>query len=344
MKKLLKGILCTALALTLTVGIGGCFVPVDENSVNLLAISASNVGVADCDYYVVAEPAATVKTGAIEGLKNVGSLQELYGNNGYPQAVIVAKKTVLQENYPAIREFLGAIIDNKAWLTDENTQMTDVINAVSSHLRNGTTPTFNANTLTPEVIANCGINFSYANDCKQALKDFIAKIKEVSENMAGDVSDDFFVDLRSNDYDVNVPTSKTYSVYMPDGAPALALAKLMHDNVAFGDCTFEYNVVPAANIQTYVNPQNPTADICVLPSNLASKLLGDGQTYKMLGTVTNGNLFLLSKNGTRINSVNISQLRGKTVGVVNLHAVPGLVFKIVLNDHNIKFNEILVGV
>ena len=42
MKKFLKGILCTALALTLTVGIGGCFVPVDENSVNLLAISASD--------------------------------------------------------------------------------------------------------------------------------------------------------------------------------------------------------------------------------------------------------------------------------------------------------------
>ena len=344
MKKFLKGIFCVALALTLTVGIGGCFVPVDENSVNLLAISASDVGVADCDYYVVAEPAASVKTGAIEGLKNVGSLQELYGNNGYPQAVIVAKKTVLQENYGAIREFLGAMVENKAWLLDDQTQMTDVINAVTSHLPEGTTPTFNAKTLTPDVIANCGINFSYANDCKQAVKDFIAKIKNVSENMAGEVSDDFFVDVRSDDDDASTPNPKTYSVYAPDGAPALALAKLMHDNATFGDCQFNYNVVGASTIQTYVNPQNPTADICVLPSNLASKLLGNGQTYKMLGTVTNGNLFLLSKNGTRINSVNISQLRGKTVGVVNLPAVPGLVFKIVLNDHNIKFNEISVGV
>jgi hypothetical protein len=130
------------------------------------------------------------------------------------------------------------------------------------------------------------------------------------------------------------------SVYCPDGAPALSVAKILDDK----NSNFDVNVVVASTINAYVTGESPTADICIMPVNAAVKLLGNGQTYKMLGTVTNGNLFLLSKNGTRINSVNISQLRGKTVGVVNLPAVPGLVFKIVLNDHNIKFNEISVGV
>lgn len=344
MKKFLKGLLSLALAFAMCAGVGACFIPVDENAVNLMAISANDVGVVDCDYYVVAEPAASVKVGAIEGLKNVGSLQELYDNEkGYTQAVIVAKNSVLQENFGTIRAFLGAVADNKEWLMNEETQITDVITAISNHLPDGATPTFNANTLTREVIANCGINFSLANDCKQAFKDFIAKAKVVNENMVGEVSDEFFADFSGED-DTSTPVAKEYSVFMPDGAPALALAQLMSTNANFGDSTFNYNVVAASTIQTKVTGETPEADICVLPSNLASKLLGNGQKYKMLGTVTTGNLFLLSKNGTLVNSINLSNLRGKTVGVVNLPAVPGLVFKIILNGKNIAYKEVTAGI
>lgn len=130
------------------------------------------------------------------------------------------------------------------------------------------------------------------------------------------------------------------SVYMPDGAPALSMAKLMKDDMQFGKGV-SYNVVDASIIQTYVTGDNPAADLCVLPVNAASKLLGTGESYKMLGTVTHGNLFILAKKGAdKVTAENLSSLVGKTVGVINLAAVPGLTFKLILNDNDIPYSEL----
>lgn len=132
----------------------------------------------------------------------------------------------------------------------------------------------------------------------------------------------------------------SYSVYMPDGAPALSVAQLMAEDMQFGG-KVDYNVVDASTIQTYVTGNSPKADVCILPVNLAAQLLGTGKSYKMLGTVTHGNLFLLSKtDDTQITSNNLSSLVGKSVGVVNLAAVPGLTFKVVLSAANIPYAEV----
>lgn len=127
-------------------------------------------------------------------------------------------------------------------------------------------------------------------------------------------------------------------IYMPDGAPALALAKAMHRDLE-GD-EREYHVVDPSTIQTYVTGANPKADLCILPVNLASKLLGKGETYRMLGTVTHGNLYMLSQNSVQYERENLGELIGKTVGVVQLPNVPGLTFKVILNQNNIPWQEL----
>lgn len=132
-------------------------------------------------------------------------------------------------------------------------------------------------------------------------------------------------------------TPATLSVYMPDGAPALALAYEMHSNSA-GKYQLDCHVVDASTIATYVTGETPAADICILPINAAAKLLGSGNKYKLVGSVTNGNIYIISKNGVQITKDNVSELVGKTVGVVNLANVPGLTTQIVLNQHNLKYN------
>lgn len=115
-------------------------------------------------------------------------------------------------------------------------------------------------------------------------------------------------------------TDKTYSVYAPDGAPALALVNAIEDKAE----KFEYHVVDSSTIQTYVTGEEPAADFCILPLNAASKVLGTGTTYQMLGTVTNGNLFFLSaEDNEDLTKDNLSTLVGKSVGVVQLPNVPG---------------------
>ena len=129
-------------------------------------------------------------------------------------------------------------------------------------------------------------------------------------------------------------TDKTYSVYAPDGAPALALVNAIEDNAE----KFEYHVVDSSTIQTYVTGEEPEADFCILPVNAASKILGTGTVYQMLGTVTNGNLFFLSAEDNEVlTQDNLSTLVGKSVGVVQLPNVPGLTLQAVLNKYGINY-------
>ena len=81
-------------------------------------------------------------------------------------------------------------------------------------------------------------------------------------------------------------------VYAPDGAPALALAQLMKEEMQFSG-SVRYHVVAATTIQTYVTGEDPQAELCVIPVNAAAQLLGSGEKYVMLGTVTHGNIYIL---------------------------------------------------
>ena len=85
---------------------------------------------------------------------------------------------------------------------------------------------------------------------------------------------------------------ETYTVYAPDGAPALALANAVQEE-GEGE-NFDFRIVDSSTIAAQVQGETPNADFCILPVNAAAKFLGTGETYQMLGTVTNGNMYLLT--------------------------------------------------
>lgn len=136
------------------------------------------------------------------------------------------------------------------------------------------------------------------------------------------------------------------SVYMPDGAPAMAFAKLMKEDTP--DDSVSYTVVNPSTIASRLTSgdEDKNADICVLPVTAASKLVGDGTRYQMLGVVTNGNLCILSKDEQLKNSFEASQyqdvsyLVGKTVGVMKINDLPGLTFKSILDGYGLPWQEL----
>ena len=130
------------------------------------------------------------------------------------------------------------------------------------------------------------------------------------------------------------------TVYMPDGAPALAMAGLMHEDTE--DDGVSYYVTNAGQIASKVqnNDAEKNADLCVLPLTAATKVLGSGEKYQMVGAVTHGNLFLISKEGEVLTAENMESLKGKTIGVLKINEVPGLTLKAVLNKYNIPFEEV----
>ena len=329
MKKFFGCILCVIMFIC-TLGFSACGASESENAVNLVAIEANNVGLmTDIDYYVVPEPAASAKVKATE-LEFVGDLQSLYGGkDGYPQAVVVAKNSLLGTGI--LNKFTGALSSADEWLMDENNSIETIVNTIQSHLTDGLEPSIKVQNLTRSVIKNCGIKFVAATDSKADIVSFMEKFNSISESSFGVPSDEFFFDgIGTAEY------SQKISVYAPDGAPALGLVKLMAENALDN---VEYHIVNPNTVQALVGGADPKSDICVLPVNVAVKLLGNAQSYKLIGTLTHGNLYLLSKNNTSINSDNLKDLKGKKVGVVNLAQVPGLTFKLILKNYGIEYTE-----
>lgn len=124
----------------------------------------------------------------------------------------------------------------------------------------------------------------------------------------------------------------TINVYMPDGAPALAFSKLMHNENKLGK-ELSYTVVTANTIQVYVAKE--TAAAALLPVNAAVKLCGTGEKYKMVSVNTHGNLYILGKE----QASDVTALKGKTVAVTNLANVPGLTLKAILREAGISYTE-----
>ena len=125
---------------------------------------------------------------------------------------------------------------------------------------------------------------------------------------------------------------ETLNIYMPDGAPALAMSKLMHENTQFGYDT-NYTVVSATNVSNYI--LNKSADIAIMPINMASKILKDGEDYKILATVTNGNLYIV---GNRDIS-SLADLKGEVLGVIGQGNVPDLTLKYLFNENSVEYEQ-----
>jgi hypothetical protein len=146
------------------------------------------------DYYVVPEPAASRLVGnANLNLKYAGDLQTLYGaENGYPQAVLVAKTSFIAEHPNFIKQFISSFAENKSWLTASTTTAQEIIDAITSALPEGTSPTFKATDLTEQVLQHCGINFVTAAESKAEILNFMTELNAVASVSYGLPQDTFF--------------------------------------------------------------------------------------------------------------------------------------------------------
>ena len=135
---------------------------------------------ASYDYMIAAEPAVSTKVANTQNKLQVkGDLQELYGENGYPQAVLVAKADFIEENGQFVADFIQAVAENAGWLLADTTEAAEVVQAVADHLPDGATPSFTAENLTKEVIENCAVRFDGAASCKERVNTFLAELSDL---------------------------------------------------------------------------------------------------------------------------------------------------------------------
>ena len=276
---------------------------------------------------LIPEPAATNLTKKIQ--KQGGSiyrldLQELYDaeEKAYPQAVLMVKKSVLGANPSIVQVLEEKITESVSWV---KTNASEAVEAIG---KRGVT-TLTANTLTPDVVDACKIYWQSAENAKTSVKNYVNGIIEIDATKASNVDDDFFYTNSSLSGE-----KEEYLFVMPDGAPAVATAKLMadSDNLSTGK-TVDYNVVVPDMIRAHLTAG--TADFILAPVNLASKFYKTHDAsdhYVMVSVVTHGNFYIMSTE-----ELSLSDICGKQIAVPMMGAVPDWTLQMVLKKHGLSF-------
>lgn len=277
------------------------------------------------------EPAATTLTKkAADKTWYRLDLQELYDRTAkaYPQAVIMVKQSVLKNNPEIVNKISVAFTGNVNWV---KTNPEAAVTAISNAMGDGVVTSLNAKTLDGTVIDNCKIYWQSAADGKTSVTKYVSDMIEIDDKSAKAVNDDFFYN-GNEEIQSEVADKEEISVYAPDGAPALVIAKFINDRESFETGkTFNYHVINATTIGGIMS--KGIGDIIIMPVSGASKLYKSNvaDPYKMVSVVTHGNLYIMSTEKLTVNDFN-----NKRIAVIGQGNVPDLTLKAVLKKNNIQ--------
>lgn len=134
----------------------------------------------------------------------------------------------------------------------------------------------------------------------------------------------------------NTETEKTtINVVVPDGAPALAIAKMLAGS-SFEGYEVKYQIVDGTDIAAKLSAQPSLADLAILPTNMGAKLYNSGIGIKMVATNVYGLLYLV---GTE-EVISISSLKGQKILCTGQGGTPDFVLQYVLNVNGITTEEV----
>ena len=125
------------------------------------------------------------------------------------------------------------------------------------------------------------------------------------------------------------------TMYVPDGAPALSVAKIVNDGKV-GNSTVKTVVTTGENV--VAKCASGEADLAVLPTNAAVKICNDRDDYLLFSVNVYGVLYIV---GTEhIDS--ISQLQGETLYSIGMGNTPQFVFKEICTQKGVNYDAITI--
>ncbi len=127
----------------------------------------------------------------------------------------------------------------------------------------------------------------------------------------------------------NETPTTTFTITAPDGAPALALGKVLEGNSPNG-VKMKTQVVSTTELSAAVLK----SDYAIVPANLAVNLLNKGKQIKLLSVVTNGNIYVV---GNMNNQTSLQDMVGKVVYSIGQGSVPDMIFQSVLRAKGIEY-------
>lgn len=131
----------------------------------------------------------------------------------------------------------------------------------------------------------------------------------------------------------------TIKVCVPDGSPAIAIAKLLKDKPTFDGYNIEYEIVTGSE-GIGARLASGEATIAIAPTNAgATQYNKNNGKYKLVATAVQGALYMVGKEQLSGNTTQekLNSLMGKTLYNIGQGATPDLTFKYILDYYQIPY-------
>lgn len=126
-------------------------------------------------------------------------------------------------------------------------------------------------------------------------------------------------------------TAQSLTITAPDGAPALALGKVLSGDSPNAN---KMNVVVVST--TELSASAMKSDYAIVPANLAVNLFNKGNKVKLLSVVTNGNIYVV---GNMAGKTTFEDMVGKVVYSIGQGSVPDMIFQSILKSKGIAYES-----
>lgn len=147
------------------------------------------------------------------------------------------------------------------------------------------------------------------------------------------------VGCNDNDNGDETTTPVEVKVCVPDGSPAIAIAKLLQDNLTYDGYNISYEIVTGSE-GIGARLASGQATIAIAPTNVgATQYNKNNGKYKLAATAVQGALYMVGKGEVVGDTVaeQLSSLKGKTVYNIGQGATPDLTFKYILDYYQIPY-------
>lgn len=141
--------------------------------------------------------------------------------------------------------------------------------------------------------------------------------------------------------DDNDSTTTVVNIIVPDGSPAIALAKLFKDKPTYAGYEFNLSIVDGAD-KISAKLQNGEANIAIAPTNIGATIYNrGGKNIKLLATDIQGSLYMVGKESLSGDTLQekLESLKGKTVYNIGQGATPDITFRYVLDHYGIAYQN-----
>ena len=121
-------------------------------------------------------------------------------------------------------------------------------------------------------------------------------------------------------------------IYVPDGAPALAVASFMKEGATLNGRAVNVTIGTGASVKTALI--SGQADIVILPTTACASLYNQGKDIKLHSVTTWGVLYLVGQEANGLND-----LVGEVVYSIGRNDTPGILLRKYLDHYNIEYVE-----